>query len=207
MALEKEIALRQERERISADLHDEIGSTLSSINIYAGLAEKKGEKNFYLDSIKQNVGEAVSKLDDLVWSIKPGNETMNDLAERLISYAMPAATAKGIIFKIDLHDDLKEMKLPVEMRHHIYMITKEVINNAIKHAGCKSIVIVMRRENNLLTINIADDGLGFDASQAGRERNGLKNISRRVKELKGELEISSAPGKGTKVIIEVPLVL
>lgn len=204
IAIEKQLAIQYERQRISSDLHDEIGSTLSSVNIYAGLAKKDPFNPLYLDSINQNVNEVVSKLDDLVWSIRPIQDSLGAITERLIAYADPAAKIKGVIFHLNIEPQLKDLKLSGGTKHHLYMSTKELINNAIKHAECKNLKVEFKMINSGLMIVVKDNGKGFDSALVKQERNGFRNISERVKEMKGKLTIESKPGKGTTANIEIP---
>jgi ligand-binding sensor domain-containing protein len=204
VALEKQLAVQYERQRISADLHDDIGSTLSSINIYAGLAKKEADNDFYLDSIHQNVNEVVSKLDDLVWSINPRYDTLGSIAERLYVYAEPAATTKEIVFNILIDDNVKEMRPSAEIKHHLYMVLKELINNAIKHAGCKNISTQFTYESKELMVVVNDDGKGFDRNMIRKDRNGLGNMQQRVTDMNGRMVIESNSGFGTKMTIRIP---
>jgi ligand-binding sensor domain-containing protein len=203
--LEKKLAVEYERQRISADLHDDIGSTLSSINIYAGLAKKQGDNQFYLDSISQNINDVVGKLDDLVWSIKAGHDTLGNIVERLKAYAEPITRSKQIAFSISMNDDWKDIKPPDGIKHHLFMTAKELINNAVKHADCKNIHIEFKKINNTLYVIVKDDGKGFNENAIRKDRNGLKNIAQRVTEMEGKLDIRSSLKDGTIVNIEIPI--
>jgi ligand-binding sensor domain-containing protein/two-component sensor histidine kinase len=192
------------RADISSDLHDEIGSTLSSVNIYAGLAKKDPSNQLYLDSIQQNVTDVINKLDDLVWSIKPTEDTLGKIAERLSAYAVSAAALKGISFQLNLPEGLHEKSLPTDVKHHLYMVLKELANNAIKHSGASRILVDIENIKGELVITVSDNGKGFNSETARTDRNGLKNIRERVKEMKAKMEMSSQPGNGTKVKISLP---
>ncbi|MBS1754431.1 MAG: hypothetical protein KF741_08210 [Ferruginibacter sp.] len=202
--IETQLAIQYERQRISSDLHDEIGSTLSSINIYSGLAKKEPNNPFYIDSINQNVNEVMNKLDDLVWSIKPTGDSLGKITERLNGYAQATAHLKGIEFTFSMNHQLYERQLNTDTKHHLYMVTKELINNAIKHSGCNQILVEVSSKNNNLTVTVNDNGNGFDIETAQKERNGLKNIRERVKQMKAKLEIKSKINKGTEIKIEIP---
>ncbi|MEO5581293.1 MAG: triple tyrosine motif-containing protein [Saprospiraceae bacterium] len=195
--LEKQLAVQYERQRISSDLHDDIGSTLSSINIYAGMAKKEPGQFLYLDSISQNVNDVIGKLDDLVWSIKPGHDSLGNIVERLTAFADPAAKTKEIVYTMIIDEVMKEIKPPAEIKHHIYMVTKELINNSLKHADCKQITVMFEYAEKLMLITVKDDGRGFDMGTMRKERNGLQNITQRVNEMNGKLEIESNIGEGS----------
>ncbi|MBK8611713.1 MAG: hypothetical protein IPL84_17705 [Chitinophagaceae bacterium] len=204
VAMEKQLAVQSERQRISSDLHDDIGSTLSSINIYAGLAKKDLNKNAHLDSITQNINAVVNKLDDLVWSINPKYDALSSIESRLNAYAEPLATAKKIIFKIENNFPLANIKIPAQIKHNIYLIAKELINNAIKHSDCKNIHVNFNQKNKNFIFSVSDDGIGFNKAEIGVGRNGLNNIFDRVSAMKGTLNTGTNNGNGTKTIISIP---
>lgn len=202
--IEKQLALQFERQRISSDLHDEIGSTLSSVNIYAGLARQEPLNPVYIEVINQNVTEVVNKLDDLVWSIKPTQDSLTNIAERLTEFAASAARIKGIAFKLSLDPQLKDQQLLPDIKHHLYMVTKELINNAIKHSGCKQISVEFKKSEDQLIVIVKDNGYGFKVETVRNDRNGLKNIRERANAMKANLVIDSVADKGTEVKINIP---
>jgi ligand-binding sensor domain-containing protein len=206
VALEKELAVQYERQRISADLHDEIGSTLSSLNIYSKLAKTEKDKEPYLESIVNNVNEAVSKLDDLVWRISPQYDILSSVIYRLMSYAEPLANAKEISITVQATEDIKSLKLQAETKHHLLMILKELVNNSVKHSGCSMVTIVFSKQHNYLQLVVRDNGKGFDQANTPSQRNGLYNISQRVKIMHGTIYINSGMNRGTETIIRVPFI-
>src|SRR6185503_11028909 len=116
------------------------------------------DNHLYLDSISQNINEVVNKLDDLVWSIKTGQDTLGNMIERLKTYGEPIARSKQIEFNIHINKDTKDIKPSEDIKHHLYMVTKELINNAIKHADCKHIEIEFKKAKSILLVIIKDDG-------------------------------------------------
>lgn len=205
VALEKQLALQYERQRISSDLHDDIGSTLSSINIYAGLAKKEVNKDSHLDSITQNISEVVNKLDDLVWSINPRYDSIISIINRLQSYAEPICHAKDIKFKIQNSLTETDLTLMTDVKQNIYLAAKELVNNSIKHSGCRNILVDFSRQRNILLLAVQDDGKGFDKDSVRMDRNGLTNISKRVAAIKGVVHTETRLGSGTKTIISIPV--
>ena len=200
--LEREIAVERERRRIAADLHDDIGSTLSSINIYTGMAKKAANKEFYFDSITQNVNSVIDKLDDLVWSINPRYDTLGDMANRLMAYAEPIAKARNICIEAELAGQVKAIKPPQETKHHLYLMVKELINNAIKHSRCRHIHLCFATGPHSLVVTVRDDGTGFPAGEMNKGRSGLANVTQRMNELRGEIAIGSK--EGTAVVLTIP---
>ncbi|MDZ4796333.1 MAG: two-component regulator propeller domain-containing protein [Bacteroidota bacterium] len=157
IALEKQLAVQYEHQRISSDLHDDIGSTLSSINIYAGLARKQTNKDVHLDAITQNISEVVNKLDDMVWSINPKYDSFTSMINRLQSYAKPICHAKGIRFEVVNDLPETEIRFSTDIKQGIYLTAKELVNNSIKHSGCKKIKVEFSRQQNMLHFSVIDD--------------------------------------------------
>ena len=205
VAMEKQLAVQYERQRISSDLHDEIGSTLSSINIYAGLAKKESDNYSHLDSITQNINDVVNKLDDLVWSINPKYDALGSIETRLYAYAAPAAKAKDISFKIENNLLQAQIKLPAQIKHNIYLIAKELINNAIKHSGCKHIQVSLSQQKNNFIFSVCDDGCGFIKTTVRDDRNGLNNIVLRVSAMHGRITTETGMENGTQTTISIPV--
>lgn len=202
--LEKELAIQYERQRISSDLHDEIGSTLSSINIYSNLAKTEKDKGAYLDAITANINEVVGKLDDLVWKINPKYDSLESVIHRLLFYAEPVAAAKNILIDIQVEESLHSQKLDSESKHQLFLILKELVNNSLKHSGCNSLKIAFTSEKNQLQVMVADDGKGFKETQAPSIRNGLNNIKQRVDNLHWTIIVNTSAGEGWQTIIRLP---
>jgi signal transduction histidine kinase len=204
VALEKQLAVQFERQRISADLHDEIGATLSSINIYAGLAKKEANGSHYLDSINQNVNEVIAKLDDLVWSISPRHDSLSSVIERIRSYAVPLARAKSISLHIENKMPDINAGLSADTKNHLYLIVKELVNNAIKHSFCQNMHVAFSVLKSSIVLTVEDDGAGFSRDKANPLRSGLHNITNRVNSIKGTINIAAEEGKGTNVTVTIP---
>ena len=205
MLIERQLAIQAERRRISADLHDDIGSTLSSVNIYAGLARNTTDKDGYLETIIRIVSDVVVKLDDLVWSINPRLNTLTNVMDRIAANAEPTSRLAGITLRMDMNSELGLLTPTPEVKHHLYMIIRECINNAIRHAGCRSIDVGIRADRDDLLVTVTDDGRGFDQGSGSKGRNGLANIFRRAAEVNGVAAIRSIPGAGTEIQIRLPL--
>jgi len=197
--------LEQMRTTISSNLHDEIGSTLSSINIYAGLAKNEVHKSQYIESINQNVTEVINKLDELVWGINPKYDNIANIITRLQSYAEPLTQAREILLEIKSELPEHDIKLTPEIKHDIYLMAKELINNAIKHSQCKNIFIQFLLKQRTLLLQVQDDGKGFDKTNIRKDRNGLNNIAKRVASMKGSINTETAASSGTKTTIRIPV--
>ncbi len=213
-ALEKEKQLAaevvlQERLRISEELHDEVGATLSGIAMYSHLAkeqlqqESKAAINGSLNIIQQNAGDMVNKLNDIVWLINPGNDNLQQLLQRLEDYAVQMAAVKNIRVKSNINGHHIKTILPAETRRNIYLLFKEAINNAVKYSQAGLFEFSVSEENSNIRLSFSDNGTGFLTSEV-KMGNGLVNMANRAKEINAILQYSSIPAKGTSVHLILP---
>ena len=192
------------RSKISQDLHDEVGATLSGIAMYSYITktqlENKDEQsvNQSLDIIKDNAGEMVAKLNDIVWAVNPIQDNLHALLERLKEFALQIATAKDIKLEFILPQELQLLKLSMEQRKNIYLICKEAINNAVKYSNASLLQVKIEAANKHIYITIADNGNGFTPSSVSKG-NGLLNMASRAKEINATLTIDGQTCSGTKI--------
>jgi len=204
--LSKALAIELLRNKISNDLHDDIGSTLSSISILSEVAarEKEQKSKRILGEINERSHLLMEKMDDIVWSISTQNDTIGNLFSRIQQFASTILEARNIDYEFRVPDKLKEMKLDMQRRQHIYLVLKEAINNLIKYSGCSTVCILAEYSGGLLKIEVADDGKGFDTTQQS-SGNGLLNMQKRAEAMRGKFCIASSPGKGTRVSLAVQI--
>jgi signal transduction histidine kinase len=203
--LQNQQEVLNERLRISRELHDEVGSTLSGIAMYSHLtreqikADKKEEVERSLNNIQQSAGEMINKLSDIVWLINPEKDTFQRLIERLEEFATNVASIKNIEVKVDLQNPLTDVDLPVDRRRNIYLFCKEALTNAIKYSAASIIELTMKEiDNKKIGFFIKDNGKGFDPSKV-RKGNGLVNMQKRAEKMNGQFSLQTAPGNGTIV--------
>jgi signal transduction histidine kinase len=192
------------RRKISSDLHDDIGATLSSINIYTELARKEKESNLYINLIEAHSTEVIEKLDDLVWSINPNNDSFEQLKNRMRSFAEPLLHASGIQCSINFNENIFRLTIDIDIKTNIFLIFKELVNNVAKHSKATHCNIDIYKDSKWLCMEIKDNGIGFNPDQKS-DRNGLNNLIVRVNEIKASMLIETAPNKGTKVKISIPV--
>ncbi len=217
---EKELAVQQlqtalevekVKSRIGAELHDDVGSTLSGISMYSHMAmyyaEKENKKAVgeTLQTIRQSSDEMVSRLNDIVWFNKQGTGSIGPIIERLKGYAAMMCLPKGIDMKAEINNGINELTLTDEVIYHIYLIGKEAVNNAVKYSGTKTLTIIFSLKNNLLLLEIKDEGSGF-ATEDRKEGNGILNMKKRAGEMDGKLSIHSEENKGTSIRVEIPVI-
>lgn len=199
--------LEKLRSKISADLHDEIGSGLSEISILSELL--KYNKTFDdklingLDQIGDSTRKLIKSLSDIIWIVNPKEESLGDLINRIQN------TYQEVFFhaKINLHinyvEKLKEINLPLEVRQNLYLIIKEAVNNALKYSKGKNIFINIKKLNQYLVFEIIDDGVGLKKEDHDKG-NGLYNMRKRAETINAGFAIESDQN-GTKVIIKIPI--
>ena len=202
------IELERVRTRIAADLHDDIGSGLSRIAILSEVARHQG-------SVEAPVGEPlaviatasrdlVDSMSDIVWAINPNKDHLSDLVQRMRRFASDLFTARQIEFTFSAPGEEQALKIGADLRRQVFLIFKEAVNNVARHSECTEAQIELRIENRSLTIKVADNGSGLDPADMN-EGHGLASMRTRAKELDGELQITSNDGRGTTILLTVPL--
>ena len=197
------------RNEISKDLHDDLGATLGSISILSEVARDKVESGdqdqtrSLLARISSHSREMVEKMNDIVWAINPKNENLERMIQRLSDFSLETCASKDIRLKFHADENVLKRTLSMEAKRNIYLVVKEAMNNAIRHADCHQLTVTFKSFAGSLEIAIADDGAGFDPRSV-RNGNGLVNMESRVKEMKGSLSIRSE-NKNTTVALKIPL--
>lgn len=204
------------RNKIAQDLHDNVGSTLSSISVYSQVAkiyneqERPGDLQQTLEKISTTSGEMISEMNDIVWAINPRNDNMDTILLRMESYARPLLASQGIGFYFEVDALLKQVNLEMTRRKNFYLIFKETVNNALKYADCKNLWVRITVKYHQVELTIKDDGKGFDLVKAAIHAsqslsgNGLRNMEMRAAEMNGTLTINTEPGKGTTIRLHFP---
>jgi len=188
------------RTKLASDLHDDLGSTMNSVKVYASLA-LMDKQDKYLFKIKESTQEAITGIRDIIWVLDDSKDAIEHLLSRISQFAAPLCEANRTLYVQEISDEARDHKLGQEERRSLYMIMKEAINNAIKYADAKKIEIEVSVKKGKPAIQINDDGKGFDTVVVN-EGNGLKNMHRRAKEIKYEINIQSQPDRGTAVRLE-----
>jgi signal transduction histidine kinase len=199
----KELELRN---RIAADLHDEVGSSLSSIHMLSQMASQQGNgsgNNEILTRMSNNAKETMDKMGDIVWMIKPGETEAGSLKQRMERFAYEICSSKNIEVHTQLND-LEMVTLSMEQRKNIYLIFKEALNNAVKYSGTDKVDISISVQNKELVMQVKDFGKGFDSSLIKRG-NGLDNMRHRSKEIGAFYEILSPEKSGTVILLKLKL--
>ncbi len=208
LRLNKLIEVENIRTRVARDLHDDMGSTLSTINILSSMAKARLTDNIktgeYLNKISDNSQRMMEAMDDIVWSIKPSNDSMQKIVARMREFATNVCEAKDIELNFLTTDMVNEVKLNMEARRDFFLIFKEAVNNAAKYSKCSIITIELSVHGKKLNLSIIDNGIGFDTINADNG-NGLGNMRKRSDALNGILIINSGISKGTHIELQIPV--
>lgn len=202
------LAIERMKLRIASDLHDEVGSGLSGIALTSDILEQQFQhgnvKPQLLSRITKNARYLASTLDDIVWLINPEKELLEDfiLKVKTVSREILAQTQVDFIDEILINK--KNRLIKPDQKRNLFLFTKEAINNIAKHADAKKVIISFKLYNSFLILSIEDDGKGFDVNKK-TIRNGLQTMKNRAKALKGNLDITSKQGKGTKLILQIKI--
>ena len=199
------------RNSISRDLHDEIGSSVSSVNMLSMVAKKQLGDEHPVTPLLTQIGlsaqNAGDSIDEIIWSVNPGNDSARDTINRLRKYLSEVFELHGIEYTIQLPEIDAHKKLSMQVRRDLWLICKEAVNNMVKYANCSKAGIEMKTANETLHIKIYDNGVGFDVKAAvAKKRNGLGNMKERVQKYKAcTFEIDSTPNSGTTLLFQLPM--
>lgn len=196
--------IQSERERISADLHDELGSGISAIRLLSEVARNKMKENVpaEIEKISNFAKELLSKIDCIIWSMNAGNDTLDNLIAYIRSYALEYFEGTPIQCKVNEPEAVYEKEVEGLKRRNIFLCIKEILNNAWKHSGCTSITIDIDTDEELC-IRIVDNGKGLNPAVSHPMRNGLRNMEKRMESIGGRFTIKD--GQGTVTILQLPL--
>ncbi len=197
----KELELRN---HIASDLHDEVGSSLSSIHLLSQMIRNQPEstkRSELFETMSRNVKETVDRITDIVWVVKPEENEKGNLRERMERFAYDICSSAGVELDLNI-SDIRKDTLTMEQRKNLYLIFKEAVNNAVKYSGTEKLRVELTQTGKEILLNVEDQGRGFDPENV-KKGNGLNNIRNRSKELNAGLEILSREGEGTRISLSV----
>jgi signal transduction histidine kinase len=210
------VAVERVRTRLATDLHDDVGSSLARISILSEVGRRDldpgGETARLFGEIGETSRGVIDALGDAIWSIDPRHDDLQSLADRLRHFATDLLEGRGIACRIEIPAGAAAVDLPAEPRRHLFLLLKEAVTNAARHSGARAVTIAFGLEGRSLSVEVADDGAGFDPA-AGRdlsepEGRGLENMGARARALGGALSVASSPGGGTRLTVSgLPLPL
>jgi ligand-binding sensor domain-containing protein/two-component sensor histidine kinase len=197
------LAVERVRIKLAADLHDNIGSSLTEISILSEIIAKKinssdTDISKSISMISNNSRNLIDKMSDIVWLVNPKRDSLYDLIIRLEDTYSEILSYTNISFRSQNLQLLKKISLSMEHRQNLYLIFKEAINNAVTHSRCTDIFLDANVKGRILEMTLTDNGKGFARSEDS-QGNGLYNMNNRAKIIGGKLEINSLQDNGTIV--------
>lgn len=163
--------------------------------------QKTGE---YINKISDNSQRMMEAMDDIVWAIKPANDSMHKVVGRMREFATNVFEAKDIELEFIVEEAVNNVNINMEARRDFFLVFKEAVNNAAKYSKCDRAVVEINVDHHKLILQVKDNGIGFDV-KAADGGNGLGNMQKRADALRGKIQIQSLPGEGTTVTLTVPL--
>lgn len=212
--LKRRLHVEQLRSRLSRDLHDDIGGTLSSISILSNVVKKRAEASGDADSaasmakISERSQRLMRDMSDIVWSVDPGKDSLTDLICRMREFGTSVLEPKGIAFHFNAPEQAVERELSAEVKKNLYLIFKEAVNNAAKHAGAKGVFVDVAMNGRSLHVQVDDDGKGLRmdaAPSTGHGGNGLRNMKARAEEIGALFNTGTSERGGARVAVELVL--
>ncbi len=203
---EQQLKIQQVRNKIASELHDDIGSGLSSIHLFTEVAKKKINRESeaalpILEKIEDSSHEMMLAMNEIVWAIQPKHDDVIHFLNRIHNFGRQLLSTKNIDLDFDVSTPVQSAPMTMELKRNLYLICKETFNNIVKHSHASKVSMTMNFSDTLLKIHISDNGKGFDLTH-GSTGNGLLNLKNRANEIGGVLTIDSHPGTGTSVFFQ-----
>lgn len=209
--LRQQHAVERERGRIAKDIHDELGSSLTRIMLLGQRAQEDvanpSELATHAKRIVASARTTVQSLDEIVWAVDPKKDTLDGLIGYINQYANQFFEGAHVRCRLEMPVNSSSLTLPAEVRHNLFLVVKEALNNVLKHSHAKEVRVRLTETDGAVEIAIEDNGRGFSAGNVNcvRKGNGLDNMRKRVEGLGGIFSLTSMPGQGTSLKITVKM--
>lgn len=213
--LHQQVRLLNVRENIARDLHDDMGSYLSSISMLSqsvlNIAQKDPQQaRLLVDKIGETARRVMDSMSDIVWSINPLHDSMAQIIVRMRDVAADLLDEQDVVFNLEVEESVRQIHLPLEQRHDFFLIYKEALTNMAKYAQATHVWVRLQRSGSALVLAIQDDGLGFNPDQPIGQNplggNGLRNMRARAEKMDASFTLVSSPGQGTTLTLKIILV-
>ena len=208
VAQQKEM-IEHERARIARDLHDQLGANLTQVTLLGEMAEADkdlpGEVEQHAQQICATARETTRSLDEIVWAVNPSNDTLASLANYACKYAQDYFALAGVSYRAELPAQVPATPILPEVRHNVFLAFKEAVNNVVKHARASEARVNLQLEPGKFILSVTDNGRGLGDLSQKQLRNGLKNMRRRLADVRGEFAIAPGESCGTVVKLTVPV--
>ncbi|MGJ8654379.1 MAG: ATP-binding protein [Opitutaceae bacterium] len=207
--LETQTALEAERSRIARNMHDDVGARLAQLTVLQDVFTLEHElppaANTDLAALTDYTREAMSALDEAVWTVNPRNDTLPALAAYLIQNIDAYLSPLGITYRIDSPNEWPNIPLQAGTRHEVALAFKESLQNIVKHAAATEVAVTLRHTDGQFIIRVADNGRGFSDESVGPGQDGLINMRQRLQSIHGSCDWLPNENGGTIVEMKLPL--
>lgn len=205
--IERQLAVQEERARISKDMHDDLGSGLTQIAIMTELLKARvadAVQLEHVEKISRTANDLVDNMGQIIWSMNPQNDAIENVMGYLRKFALDFFENTGIACNIHFPHAIEELRLSQYSRRNVFLTIKEVFHNILKHSGATEVNVTLSAGGGELQITIADNGKGFDLVQNRRSGNGISNMEKRLRDIGGTFFIT--PGsEGTVCTLKLPV--
>jgi len=206
--VEHQREMEQERTRIAQDLHDELGSGITEIGMLVDRvksATAPGEKRKqHLEQMGGKAREMVTALDEIVWAMNPGHDSLASLVSYFCLYAERFLGLANISWQLEGPTGSVDQVMDSRQRHQLFLVFKEALTNVVRHSGATEVRLGIQVEPGKLLFLIADNGCGLSSNVRTGEMDGLANMRSRIEKLGGQFEMAGEPGQGTTLRFHVP---
>ena len=207
--LKQRHVLERERARIATDIHDNLGASLTRIVFLnerlESASREPAEVQRWSRQVKLSAQASIQSLDEIVWAIDPAHDTLESFSNYLYTFVQEYLTLAGVRCLLDIPTVVPAIELRSEVRHNLLLAIREAVHNIVVHAQASEVNISLRLQMETMEIVIADNGHGFDMTQAASDGHGLPNLSKRLQTIGGSMNISSSPSLGTKITFLIPI--
>lgn len=204
----REQAVMSERNRISSDMHDDLGSELSNIVILSRVAQEQlglsQEQKAPISKIDRAATDTIGKMNEIIWALNPANDTLENLASYIQKYTNNFLEFHELNGRAFLSVDIPVMTLSAQLRRNVFLIVKEALQNIHKHSGASVVELKMNFEPDRFIVQISDNGKGFSEQKIAVEGNGLRNMRKRTSDIGGTIRIETRPEGGSEITLSVP---
>jgi len=194
-------AQQEERNRISADMHDDLGAGVTAIRLFSELAKRRLGKESIpeIEKISSSANELLNNMNAIIWTMNSSNDSFGNTVAYIRSYAIEYFENTGINCVVEIAPDLPEFAVNGAIRRNVFLVVKEALNNVLKHSKATKVSLVLKKENNVISLLIQDNGTGIDFDNLRRFGNGLKNMKDRMN--KSGIDFSIENKNGTLVTL------
>jgi signal transduction histidine kinase len=210
LEVQRQSELNQQREMISADLHDDLGASLSSIHLNASMVQKTLHYDIVnaesaLKNVVRDLKLVIENMGDIIWAINPDRKAHKSISGQLKDFYFDLMDGYGIQCNYHIDQALEAQITNIDARKNLLLIAKEAINNILKHAEATRIDVFFNEQNKMVLLEIQDNGIGMKETEKTFSGNGLQNMKNRTEKINGEFKIKSELGIGTTISCLVPL--